>query len=104
MSDDENEAVYVYWMGPGGSDPLCLAHEAEAARLGVEFRNYGWVSGDDFICSKTDKGYLGTEWDAQSQQWRHCFEQYDKDRMVKVLMALGIAYPAQLNKMGSKFG
>ena len=56
MSDDENEAVYVYWMGPGGSDPLCLAHEAEAARLGVEFRNYGWVSGDDFICSKTDKG------------------------------------------------
>jgi len=34
-------------------DKLHQAHEDEAARLGVEFTNFGWASDENGICSKT---------------------------------------------------
>jgi hypothetical protein len=39
-------------------DELLRAHDDEAARLGVEFTNYGWASDENGICSKTTKGIL----------------------------------------------
>ena len=58
------------------SDGLCLAHDAEAERLGVEFWNYGWVTNEDEISSKTSLGILTTTWDAKAKSYKHDLEKY----------------------------
>lgn len=36
------------------------AHNWGAIENRAKFYNYGWVGGDDFLLSKTDRGYLET--------------------------------------------
>jgi len=58
------------------SDELCLAHDAEAERLGAEFWNYGWFTSEDEISSKTNLGILTTIWDAKAKAYKHDLEKY----------------------------
>jgi hypothetical protein len=44
---------------------------------GAEFWNFGKVLANDGILSKTDKGFLETWWDAQSQEWQHRWLDWD---------------------------
>jgi hypothetical protein len=76
MSDDKNEALIVFRIVPG-DDPMSLAHQGEARRRRATFYNFGWVSEENAISSKTSKGILYTEWDALTAQWRHHWHRRD---------------------------
>ena len=50
---------------------MLKAHEAEAAKHGAEFYNFGWHSGQNCICSKTEKGILETRIHPATMKVRH---------------------------------
>jgi hypothetical protein len=60
-NEDDTEDSATFFLAPGSGYAICNLHEAEAARHGAEFRNYGWATDENgMICSKTTKGYLTT--------------------------------------------
>ena len=68
MHDDNNDEGYViFYTAPGVEtgdpveDKLLRSHEAEAGKQRARFGNYGWVTGDNIITSKTTRGKL-TSW------------------------------------------
>ena len=46
---------------------LLEAHSEEVEKKGAEFYNCGWAQGEDFVHSKTDKGRLFTELQADGK-------------------------------------
>lgn len=46
---------------------LVTAHLQQAERIAAEIVNFGWVVGDNGICSKTNKGFLETTVDSNQQ-------------------------------------
>jgi hypothetical protein len=73
-NEDDTEAGATFFLAPGSGYAICELHEAEAARHGAEFRNYGWATDDNGICSKTTKGYLTTV--MEGHEVRHVWEDY----------------------------
>jgi hypothetical protein len=75
MTNDQ--AGYVFYCAPGANtgdpveDKLLRSHEAEAERHKAEFYNYGQVSGENNIESKTSKGRLVTHIDPKTMEVRH---------------------------------
>jgi hypothetical protein len=59
-------------------DKLHQAHEDEAARLGVEFTNFGWASDENGICSKTTKGILDSSINPNTMQVSHSWITYEE--------------------------
>jgi hypothetical protein len=52
-------------------------HEAEAERKGAEFYNFGKVTGEDYIHSKTSKGRLTTTIDRKTMEVSHSWKSWD---------------------------
>jgi hypothetical protein len=59
-------------------DKLAQAHDDEAARLGVKFTNWGWVTVETGICSKTTKGILESSIDPNSLLVSHNWITYEE--------------------------
>jgi hypothetical protein len=57
-------------------DKLLQAHDEEAARLGVEFTNFGWAIDEYGIASKTTKGILESDINANTMQVSHAWITY----------------------------
>ena len=57
-------------------DLLKSAHIRKAKRNAITFGNFGWVAGNDGICSKTSKGYLTTR-RMGPNQYGHKLQAYD---------------------------
>jgi hypothetical protein len=58
-------SMVIFPLGPGAADTeglsdqvrrLWTAHDKEAEDKGAQFCNYGWVTSNDAICSKTTRG------------------------------------------------
>jgi hypothetical protein len=77
------EDAITFLIAPGAcpDDPvaakLLQEHEAEAARQGAEFWNYGWVLSDDAVSSKTSKGFLFSQIDPETMDVTHTWETYE---------------------------
>jgi hypothetical protein len=75
-------------------DKLAQAHDDEAARLGVEFTNWGWVTDETGICSKTTKGILESSIDPNtllvSHNWITYEEKARRDEQQKREMLEGV--------------
>lgn len=60
------------------------AHEQEAASVGVEIYNFGWVAGNDHILSKTSDGLLETTINKKgkiSHEWAPYFPSMTRKEM-----------------------
>jgi hypothetical protein len=75
---------YVFYIAPGASsgdpleDTLLRGHEAEADAHKAEFWNYGWVTGENSICSKTSIGFLDTHIDPNTMHVSHRLITYEE--------------------------
>jgi hypothetical protein len=76
LPDGSPGVVRTYFL-PDDEAKLLDEHEAEAERHGAEFYNFGWASGDNFICSKTSKGVLATEIDRKTMEVSHSWKSWD---------------------------
>jgi hypothetical protein len=71
------QPIVTFFMVPGvvtgdaAQDKLLRSHEAEADAHSAEFFNYGWVQGDNQICSKTSQGKLASQIDPTTMQVSH---------------------------------
>jgi hypothetical protein len=81
---DEDECCITFLIAPGAcpDDPaaakLLREHEAEAARQGAEFWNYGNCLDKDAVSSKTSKGYLVSQIDPETMEVTHTWETYEE--------------------------
>lgn len=91
--NETDERIYVLPIGPGAGecfaadDPtgiLWRAHEEEASRRGAEFHNYGWVTNDNVILSKTSVGYLESQIDPGTIKVTHRWSEYQCDRRRRI--------------------
>jgi hypothetical protein len=87
------EKICVFSIGPGAgecfvdNDPtgmLWRAHEEEASRRGAEFYNYGWVTDNNVILSKTSVGYLESQIDPGTIKVTHRWSEYERDRRRRI--------------------
>jgi hypothetical protein len=72
-----------FYIAPGASadspeeDKMLRGHEAEAARHGAEFYNYGKALAQNSICSKTSIGILTSCIDPATMTVSHHWKWYD---------------------------
>jgi hypothetical protein len=73
----EETAMVTFYMAPGASgvtpveDKMLRAHEAEAAKHGARFYNYGKATSENWILSKTTRGKLATQIDPVTMKVSH---------------------------------
>jgi len=72
---DEN-VVHLFGPADDDWDRLGAAHEQEGLRNGAEFGNFGWVTGEDSITSKTSRGYLTSVMCRATGKVQHHWEIY----------------------------
>jgi hypothetical protein len=65
--------------GDPAQDELLRAHEDEATRLGVKFWNYGKVTAENAIYSKTSGGHLESKINPKTMEVRHQFTSFEDE-------------------------
>jgi hypothetical protein len=74
---DPDQIEHVFYVAPSPDHPeFVQQHQAEAERQGAEFYNFGASSGDDWIGSKTSKGWLHTDIDRDTGKVSHHWEPF----------------------------
>jgi len=80
--------------GVSGDSPeeekLLREHESEANDRGAEFYNYGWSSGEHWICSKTAHGFLGSRINPKTMRVTHSWVSFaEHERMQPLIFRKG---------------
>jgi hypothetical protein len=79
---DDDSITFLIAPGACPDDPaeekLLREHEAEAARQGAEFSNYGWGQSDYGLASKTTAGVLDSQINPETMEVTHTWETYEE--------------------------